>query len=104
VVEQGVVEVLAAKVGVAGRRLDGEDTTGDVQKRDIEGSAAEVEDEHVLLALRLAVETVGNGGGGRLVDDAENVKAGDSTSVLGGETLRVVEVGGHAGDGEWSDP
>jgi hypothetical protein len=96
VVKQGVVEVLAAKVRVTRGGLDRKDTAGDVKERDIESSAAEVEDEHVLLTLSLAVETVGNGGGGRLVDDTEDVKAGDRASVLSRKTLRVVEVGGDA--------
>jgi hypothetical protein len=96
VVKQGVVEVLAAKVGVARGGLDRKDTAGDVEERDIESSAAEVEDEHVLLALSLAVETVGDGGGGRLVDDTEDVQPGDRAGVLGRKTLRVVEVRGNA--------
>jgi hypothetical protein len=38
-------------------------------------------------------------GGGRLVDDTEDVKAGNRTGVLGGLTLVVVEVGGDSDDG-----
>ena len=39
------------------------------------------------------VETVSKSSGGGLVDDTENFKTGDGTSILGGKTLRVVEVG-----------
>ena len=45
------------------------------------------------------VETVGERGRGRLVDDAQHFKAGDLAGVLGGLTLRVVEIGGNGDDG-----
>lgn len=57
VLEEGVVEVLTTQVGVTGSRLDGEDTTGDVEERDIESASAEIEDEHVALRLGLLVES-----------------------------------------------
>ena len=92
VVDETVVEVLTTKVSVTGGGLDLEDTLLDGQKGHIEGSSTEIEDEDVPLALGLLVETVGNGGGGRLVDDTKDGKTGDSTGVLGGLTLGVVEV------------
>lgn len=96
VVEKSVVEVLTTKVGVTGGGLDGEDTADDREERDIERASSEVEDEDGALLLVLVVgrvETVGNGSGGGLVDDSENVETGDGSGVLGGETLRVVKVG-----------
>ena len=45
------------------------------------------------------VETVSKGCRGRLVDDAQHFKAGDLASILGGLTLRVVEIGGNGDDG-----
>jgi len=76
------------------RRLDREDAAGDGQERDIERAAAEVEDEHDALLLRLVVgrvEAVGDGGSRGLVDDAEHVEARDRAGVLRRQALRVVE-------------
>jgi hypothetical protein len=92
-IKKGVVEVFTSEMGVTSGSLYREHTTVDVEERDIESSSAEIEDEDVLLGLCLAIETVGNGGGGGLVDDTENVKTSNGTSVLGSKTLRVVEVG-----------
>jgi hypothetical protein len=99
VVDQAVVEVLASQMGVAGCSLDLEDALLDGEERDVEGAAAEVKDEHVLLAVaaRLLVEPVGDGG--RLVDDAHDVEARDDAGVIGGMALRVVEVGGDGDHG-----
>jgi hypothetical protein len=99
VVDQTVVEVLTTQVGVTGSRLDLEDTLLNGEERNIEGTTTEIEDEDVALTLNLLVETVGNGGSGRLVDDSENVETGDETGILGSLTLRVVEVGGNGDNG-----
>jgi hypothetical protein len=100
VVEEVSVEVLATEMGISGSGLDSEDTTLDVEEGDIESTTTEIVDEDVALLLGLTgTKTVGNGGGGRLVDDTEDVKAGNRTGVLGGLTLVVVEVGGDSDDG-----
>jgi hypothetical protein len=96
VLQQGVVKVLSSQVGVSSSGLDGKDTSLDGKKRNIESTTTQVENEDHLLLLGLLVETVSNGSGSRLVDDSENLETGNSTSVLGSETLRVVEVGGDA--------
>jgi hypothetical protein len=98
VVDESVVEVLATQVSVTGGGLDLEDALLDGQERDIEGSSSEIEDEDVALAGDLLIKTVGNGGGGGLVDDPQDVHAGDRSSVFCGLALRVVEVGGDGDD------
>jgi hypothetical protein len=79
VVKEGVVEVLTTKVGVTSGGLDGEDTAGDVEERNIEGTSTKIVDEDVLLGRRLGVETVGDSGSGGLVDDTENIETSDGT-------------------------
>src|SRR6478609_8055938 len=93
VVHKAVVKVLTTQMGVAGGRLDLEDALLDGEERNIEGATTKIKDENVALALNLLVETIGNGSSGGLVDDAEDVEAGNETSVLGSLTLGVVEVG-----------
>lgn len=81
-------------MGISSGSLDGEDTALDVKKRDIESTTSEVVDEDVPLLLGLSgTETVGDGSGGRLVDDTEDVEASNGTGILGSLTLVVVEVG-----------
>jgi len=96
VLEQVGVEVLTTQMGITSGSLDGEDTTLDVQKRDIEGTSSEIVDHDVALLVRLAsAETVCDSGSGGLVDDAEDVKTGNGTGIFGGLSLVVVEVGGY---------
>ena len=98
VVHKTVVEVLTTQVGVSGSGLDLEDTLLNGQEGNIEGTTTQVEDEDVALTLGLLVKTVGDGSGGGLVDDTEDVEAGNETSILGSLTLRVVEVCGDSDD------
>ncbi|KAF4521369.1 hypothetical protein B566_EDAN006958, partial [Ephemera danica] len=96
VLHHAVVKVLATQVSVSccGFHLeqrafvDGEDA-------DIKGAASQVENQHVTLALEVLVESVGECGGRGFVDDAQHIETCDSSRVLGGLTLGVVEVGGH---------
>jgi len=87
VVEQVVVKVLTAEVSITRGGLNGEDTASDIEERDIEGTTAKVENKHDLLLLRLLVETVSDGSSGGFVDNTEDVKASNSTSIFGRQTL-----------------
>ena len=90
-VDDPLVEVVAAEVGVAVGRLDLEDAVAELEDRDVERAAAEVVDGDLLVVL--LVEAVGQGRRGRLVDDPLDVETGDPTGVLGRLALGVVEVG-----------
>ena len=91
-VDDRLVEVVAAEVVVAVRRLDLEDALAELEHRHVERAAAEVEDEDRLVGAFL-VEPVRERRRGRLVDDAQDVEAGDLAGVLRRLALRVVEVG-----------
>jgi hypothetical protein len=98
VVDNSLIKVFTTEMGVTGSSLDLEDTVVDSQDGDIESTTTEIVDDDLAFLVGL-VQTVGEGGGGGLVDDTENVETGDGTSVLGGGTLGVVEVGGDGDDG-----
>jgi hypothetical protein len=79
VVDDRLVEVVAAEVRVAVGREHLEDAVADIEDRDVEGAAAEVEDRDLLALL---VEAVGERGRGGLVDDALDLEARDLAGVL----------------------
>ena len=92
-VHDAAVVVVAAEVGVTVGGLHLEDTFADLENRDVERAAAEVEDEDLLVLLLL--ESVRERGRGGLVDDAQDVEPGDLAGVLGRLPLSVVEVRGN---------
>ncbi len=92
VFDEGVVPVIAAELGVAVGGEDFEDAVADFENGNIEGSTAEVINGDFLIGF--FVETVGQRGGGRLVDDAEDLESGDLTGCLGGVALGIVEISG----------
>jgi len=96
VVSDTLVEIFSSEMGITGGGEHLEDTVVDGEEGDIEGTTTEIEDDDVLLVL--LVESVGNSGGGWLVNDSEHIESGDESSVLGGLSLGVVEVGWHGDD------
>ena len=96
IVDDALVEILAAEEGVAVGRLDLEHAVADLQHGDVEGAAAEIVDRD--LAAALLFQPVGERGRGRLVDDAQHLEAGDPAGVLRRLALGVVEIGRHRDD------
>ena len=100
-IHERLIKVLAAQEGVA---VGGEHFklgvafhVGDFNDGNVKGSAAEVKDRDFAVGffgVVFLVQSVGEGGGGGLVDDAADIESGDASGVLGGLPLRVVEVGG----------
>ena len=76
VLHHAVIEILTAQMGVASRGLDFENTALDRQQRHIKRTAAQIKDQNVAARFGdlLLVQTVGDGGGCRLVDDALDVE------------------------------
>jgi hypothetical protein len=97
VIDDALVEVLSAQVGVAVGALHLDDVVAELEDRDVEGAAAEVEDGDALGAL--LPEPVGERRCGRLVDDALHLQAGDAAGILGGLALGIVEVRRHRDHG-----
>ena len=96
VVDDPVVEVDPAEEGVAAGGQHLEDVAGDLQHRDVEGAAAQVVDQHVL--VQPAVEAVGQRRRGGLVDDPLHLEAGEPPGLLHRRALVVVVVGGDRDD------
>jgi len=91
------IEVLTTKVSVTVGGLDLEDTLLDLENGDIESTTTKIVDGDNTVSLLL--HTVGKSGSSGLVHDTEDVQAGNLTSILGGLTLRVVEVGRDSNNG-----
>ncbi len=64
----------------------------DSHDRDVERSAAEVENEDRLIFIEL-VEAVGHGRRGRLVDDLQDVEPGELAGGDRGRPLGIIEIG-----------
>ena len=50
-------------------------------------------------ALRLLLEPIGQRGGGRFIDNAQDFKPGNHARILGGLPLTVVEIGRNGDNG-----
>jgi hypothetical protein len=91
IINHAVIEIFSAQVSVSSSGFDFENTFLNRQKRHVEGTTTKIKDKNRLF-FSFLVQTVGNGGGGGLVDDTENVESGNGSSVLGGLSLRIVEI------------
>src|SRR5208337_2427201 len=94
--DEQIVNVVAAKVGVAVGGDHFEDPLVQLENGNVEGAAAEI--VHSNGSVLLLVQTVGERGGGRLVHQAQDFQSRDAAGVFGGLPLRIVEVGGHGDD------
>ena len=93
-VGNGMIHVVATERRIAGRGQHLEHAAIQPQDRNVEGTAAQIVDcKHTFGTL---VEAVGHGGGGRLVEQAQHIKAGETRGILGGLALGIVEIGWHS--------
>jgi len=80
-------------MGVAVGRLDLENTIADLQDRNVERAAAQIEDRDFFVFL--LIEAIRQRSGGRFVDNAEDLQSGNLAGVFGGLPLGIVEVRGN---------
>src|ERR1700682_904383 len=66
------------------------------QDRNVEGAATKIVNGYV--AALLFVQSVGKGGGGGLIHEAQHFETGDAAGVFAGLTLSIVKVGGNGDD------
>ena len=92
-IDDALVDIVAAKVRVAVRRLHFDDAFADFEDRNIKRAAAQV--VHGDRFVLLFVETVGKRRGRGFVDDAQHFKPCNFAGLLGRLPLAVVEVGGN---------
>ena len=95
-VDDTLVEVVAAEVGIACGGQNLENALADVEDGDIERAAAEVVYHDLLLGF--LIYAVSQRCCGRLVDDTQNLQTCDLAGVLGRLTLRVGEVSRNGDD------
>uniref|UniRef100_A0A1I8HHL2 Protein kinase domain-containing protein n=1 Tax=Macrostomum lignano TaxID=282301 RepID=A0A1I8HHL2_9PLAT len=92
VLNQTMIKVLAAEVGVAGGCAHLEHAAlRHCQDGHVERAASQVKDENVLLTLQVLVQTVGQCRSSRLVHDAQHVQSGNRPGILRCLSLTVVE-------------
>ena len=91
VIEQELIEVVAAKLGVAVAGEDLHDAVLDLGDGDVERAASQVIDEQAFAVPGMRV--VGQDGGGRLVDDPDDLEPGELARLPRGLALAVVEEG-----------
>ena len=81
VLHDALIEVLSAQVSVSVGGEDLKDAVGDGKEGDIESSAAEIEDEDVLLSAALVVQAVCDSGGCGFVDDPVTIQSIEHVDV-----------------------
>ena len=89
-VYNALVPVIAAQVGITVGGFDLDDALTNIQDRNIEGTTAQVKDQDGFVLF--LIQTVGQGGGSGLIDDALDVQAGNFAGILGGLALAVIKI------------
>jgi hypothetical protein len=97
--DESVVKIFSTQMSVSVSWLNFENTIFNWEDRDIEGTTTEIEDKNVFFFCVFFVKTVGDSGSGGLVDDSLDVEIGNSSSILGGLSLGIVEISGNGDDG-----
>ena len=91
-----VVEIVSPQRRIAAGGHHLEHSLGQLQDGNIERSSPQV--IHRINAFRGIIQAVGDGSSRRLVEQAENIQAGQAGGILGCLALRIIEVGRHGND------
>jgi hypothetical protein len=95
---QQTVEVVAAEEGITAYREDFVIIQPAADDRDIEGAAAQVVNEISSVAV-ISEPRIVDGGGGRFVQQLDDLEAGQFTGLPRRLDLIVIEIGRHRDDG-----
>lgn len=85
-------------MGITSSGFNFEDSFFNGQEGNIESTTSEIEDQNILFSLLFFVKAISNSSCGWLIDDSENVDTSDDTSILGGLSLGVIEIGRDSDD------
>mmetsp|Transcript_44580 Transcript_44580/g.73800 ORF Transcript_44580/g.73800 Transcript_44580/m.73800 type:complete len:251 (-) Transcript_44580:140-892(-) len=96
-VHQDIIEIFAAQMCIARGGFDLKHAIVNRQQRHIKSTATEIENQHILFrrATVLFVQTIRDCRGGWFVDDTQYIQTRNFTSIFGGLSLRIVEIGRH---------
>ena len=78
--------------------LNLENTFFDSEEGDIESTTSKIENEDVSLLSLLSIETISDGSSSWLVNDSKNIDTSNSSGILGGLSLSIVEIGWDSDD------
>lgn len=95
--EQAAVEIVAAQGRIAARGQHFKHTLAQLQDGDIESAAAKV--VHGVHAFGSVIEAVGDGGGRRLAQQAQDIDAGQLRRIFRRLALGIVEIRRHGNHG-----
>ena len=96
--ENALIHVCAAELGVAAGGLDLEHALAELHDRDIQRAAAEVDHDDAQF-LPQPVQPIGQRCGSGFVDQPYHLQPGDAACILGCGALIVVEISRHCHDG-----
>jgi NAD-specific glutamate dehydrogenase len=91
-VHDAIIKVLASEMGIAGSGEDFEYLVFNSENRDVKGSTSQVIDKYFGFSIALVFDAIGEGGGGGLVDDTNDIETGDRACVFRRLSLGIVEV------------
>ena len=84
------MEIFTFKMGITGGSQDLENTILNGKEGNIESTTTKV--IHNDLRFITLLETVGNSGSGRFIDNTQNLETGDCSSVLSSLSLALIEI------------